>query len=179
MFGWFRKTEKQVPNEKLVGAFETGRRAAATANADLEAYMRSRFYPHIKGLVDKVFGDFETPEMPPLVVARVDLKNFVDGIDDLLRPRVIPQLREATAEWLGVFQQLGAIPEFEDLIEHKYAAFKSSVVLAAFQKLLDLTDMLKAADDKWRAANPEKAGNIPVDLLGSELADVLHPYLKA
>jgi hypothetical protein len=178
MFGWFRKKEKQVPAEKLVAAHELGRRAAASANADIEAYMRSRFYPAVPSLVDSVFGDFNTPDVPPLVAARVDLKNFLDRIDGDLRPTLLIDLRNAMAGWLGAFNQAGMGSEFELLIEHHYESFKSSAVLAAFQKLLDLTDTLKVADDEWRAAYPKKADEIPFDTFGPELGDALAPYVK-
>jgi hypothetical protein len=178
MFGWFRKNEKQVPAEKLVAAHELGRRAAESANADIEAYMQARFYPAVSGLVDAVFGDFETPDIPPLVAARIDLKSFLERIDGDLGTRLLPELRKAMAEWLDVFTQAGMSAEFAHLIEHHYEKFKSSVVLAAFQKFLDLADTLKAADDKWRTVNPEKAAEIPFDALGPELGDLLAPYLK-
>ena len=58
------------------------------------------------------------------------------------------------------------------------AVAKSLLVLAAFQKFLDTADILKEADDQWRANNPAKAAQIPFDALGPELGDVLAPYLK-
>jgi hypothetical protein len=147
----------------------------------MEAYMRSRFYPTIPGLVDVVFGDFNHPDVPPLVLARGELKNFLDRIDSGeydLRPRILANLRVAMAGWLDVLNEAGVGPVFEQLMEHHYESFKSSAVLAAFQKFLDLTDTLKAADDEWRAAYPEKAAKIPFDYLGPELGDLLTPYLK-
>jgi hypothetical protein len=164
MFDWFRK--KQVPAENLVAAYELGRRAADSADADIEAYMQARFYPAVPGLVDVVYGDFESPDIPPLVAARIDLKNFLERTVGNLRPKLLPELRKAMAGWLDAFNQAGMGAEIEDLIEHHYEKFKSRVALAAFQKFLDLADTLKAADDKWRAANPEKAAEIPVDAIG-------------
>lgn len=178
MFGWFRKNEKQVPVENIVGPYELGRRTAESANADIEAYMQARFYPGIRDLADAVFGDFESPDVPPFVLARIDLKNFLERLDGDLRPRVLPQLRSATAGWVNIAKQAGVGAEFERLIEHHYDQLKSSLVLAAFQRFLDMADILKEADDQWRAANPEKAAQIPFDALGRELGDVLAPYLK-
>jgi hypothetical protein len=173
MLGWFRK------NEKHAEAYELGRRTADSTNADIDAYMQARFYPHIQGMVDRVYGDFESSDLSPLVLARIDLKNFVErGVDELVRPTVLRQLRSAVAGWHDVAKQAGIEAEFERLIEHHYAQFKSRLVLAAFQRLLDMTDTLKKADDQWRAANPEKAAQIPSDALGPELGDLLAPYLK-
>ena len=75
-------------------------------------------------------------------------------------------------------KQAGLGAEFERLIEHHYHQLKSALVLAAFRRYLDMSDSLKAADDKWRIANPEKAAQIPFDALGPELGDVLTPYLE-
>jgi hypothetical protein len=173
----FIHNEKQ---EKLDEAYELGHRTFDSTNADIEAYMQEHFYPHIQGLVDRVYGDFKSPDLPPLVLARIDLKNFVErGGDKLLRPHVLSQLRSAVAGWHDVAKQAGVEAEFERLIEHQYAQFKSRLVQAAFDRLLDMTDTLKKADDQWRAANPEKAAQVPFDALGSELADLLAPYLKA
>ena len=177
MFGWFRKNEKQVPVENIVSAYELGRRTAESANADIEAYMQ-RFYPGIRDIGDAVFGDFESYDVPPFVLARIDLKNFLERLDGDLRPSVLPQLCSAMPGWVNVAKEAGVGAEIERLIEHHYDQLKSSLVLAAFQRLLDMTDILKEADDQWRANNPEKAAQIPFDTLGPELGDVLAPYLK-
>jgi hypothetical protein len=146
MFGWFRKNEKQVPVENIVSAYELGRRTAESANADIEAYMR-RFYPGIRDIGDAVFGDFESTDIPPFVLARIDLKNFLERLDGDLRPSVLPQLRSAMVGWVNVAKEAGVGAEIERLIEHHYDQLKSSLVLAAFQRLLDMTDILKEADD--------------------------------
>ena len=178
MIGWFRKSVKQVPVEDIASACELGRRTAESANADIKAYMQTRFYPTIPGTVDAVFGGFESPDVPPFVLARTDLKMFLERLDDELRPRVLPQLLRATAGWDSTMQQAGLGAEFECLIEQHYNRLKSALVLAAFQRFLDMADILKAADDNWRTANPEKAAQIPFDALGPELGDVVTPYLE-
>jgi hypothetical protein len=173
-----KKNEEQVPAEKHAEAYELGRRMADSTNADVEAYMQEHFYSDIQGLVDRVYGDFKSPDLPPLVLARIDLKNFVERGADKLRPHVLAQLRSAMAGWHDVAKQAGMEAQFERLIEHHYEQFKSRSVLAAFNRLLDMTDTLKKADDQWRADNPEKAAQIPFDALGSELGDLLAPYIK-
>ena len=115
MFGRFRKNEKRFPVEN-VGAHELGRRTAESANADIEAYMQ-RFYPGIRDIGDAVFGDFESTDIPPFVLARIDLKNFLERVDDHLRPNVLPQLRSAMAGWVNVAKQAGAGAEMERLID--------------------------------------------------------------
>jgi hypothetical protein len=69
MFGWFRKKEKQVSVGDISAAYELGRKAALSANAHIEAYLQARFYPGIKTVGDAMFGDFENPDVPPLVLA--------------------------------------------------------------------------------------------------------------
>jgi hypothetical protein len=167
MFGWLRNDEKQ----KLDEARELGR-VAESANADIDACMKERIYPHIWEMADQVFGDFESPDLPPLVLARSDLKGFVERVDEYVRPTVLPQLRSAVEGWLDVSKQAGIGAEFERLIEHHYEQFKSSLVLAAYQRLFDITDTLKEADDQWRAANPEKAAQIAISVVRSALIHI-------
>ena len=38
-----------------------------------------------------MFGDFESTDVPPFVLARIDLKNFLERLDGHLRPSVLPQ----------------------------------------------------------------------------------------
>jgi len=137
----------------------------------IEAFM-ARYYSGVPKVAADVYGDFNSPDLPPFVLARADLKNFLEHVDELFRP-LLSQLREATAGWADTSKQVGA-----GQIELHYNQFKSASVVAAFQKLLDMTDALKEADDKWRAANPEKAAQIPFDTFSSELSDALAPYLK-
>jgi inhibitor of KinA sporulation pathway (predicted exonuclease) len=115
MFGWLKKNEKQVPVENIASAHELGRSAAESAIADIEAYMQARFYPHIQKIADDAFGDFESPDLPPLVLARIDLKNFVEDVDEYVRPTVFPQLRSAVAGWINTMNQAGVGAEFERL----------------------------------------------------------------
>lgn len=176
MFGWFRKSEKRVSDEKLAEAYELGRRAAASANADMAAFM-SRFDSAVETVADAAFRNLKDPRLPPLVLARIDLKNFIDHIDEDLGPRVLPQLRSATVKWANAMAQIGATPEFERLLQHHCDTLKTKLALAAFQRLLDMTESLKEADNQWRAANPERAAEIGVDALGDELAAALRPYL--
>jgi hypothetical protein len=82
------------------------------------------------------------------------------------------------AEWINVAAQGGVSAEIERLIEYHYNEYKTVVALTAFQKLLDMTDTLKEADDRWRAVHPDKAAHFGLDALGPELGDAIEPYLK-
>jgi hypothetical protein len=172
MFGWFRK--KDTPAD----AYEYGRRVAATMHEELTAYTREHLYPAADKVPDAVFGNSESPDAPPLVIARIDLKVFIENLEEKLRPAVVPQLRNAISGWIDVMTEAGMSEEVERLIEHHYSEFKASLVMIAFQRLLDMTDDLKPADDRWRADHPEKAAQIPFYTLGDELADLIQPYLK-
>jgi hypothetical protein len=164
---------EQVSAENIASAYELD-----SANAHVKAYMQRCFHPSIPDMVDAVFGDYESPDGPPLLLARTEFKTFLDRLDANLRRRVLPQLLRATAGWDSTMKQAGLGLEFERLIEQHYNQLKSALVLAAFQRFLDIADGLKAADDKWRSANPEKAAQIPFNALDPELGDVLTPYLE-
>lgn len=174
MFGWFRRKEKRVSDGDIGNAYELGRRAADSANADIEAFMNARFYPGISTIADAVFGDLNDSEVPPLVLARIDVKNFLERLDSDLRPRMIPPLHDAMAGWINA----GLGSETGLLIEHHYKQFKTRLALTVFQRFLDMAEELKRADDRWRAINPEKASQIPYDTLGAEVGDLMAPYLR-
>src|SRR5271169_5287165 len=123
MFGWFRKNEKQ----KLAEAYELGGRIAESANADVEAYMQERFYPQVQMIAEGIYGDFERPDLPPPVVARIDLKYFLEHLDEDVRPRVLPRLLRAMAKWDKAMKEIGAGAEFEQLIEHHYNGLKCAL----------------------------------------------------
>jgi len=165
MFGWFQKKDKR-------DAYELGRRAAESMNADMAAFM-ARCDPFIESIGAAVFGDHENPDISPVILARIDLRNFVEHLDDYLGQGVVPEFRAATAEWADVAKQAGVTAEFERLIQHHLDQFKSKLVRAAFQNLLNRVDALKEADDKWRAANPGKAAQMPFDSLDAELTDLV------
>jgi hypothetical protein len=171
MFNWFRKKERK---EDLKAAFDQGQRIGESMSAEIEAYMQEHFYPSIPPLADAVFGSFEDPNMPPFVLARMDLKIYLDGLDNQLRSWVLPQLRTHMAGWLSVGTEFGT--EIEILIDHHFNQFKSALASAAYQHLLDMTDFLREADDGWRTANPEKAAQIPPDAFCSELAEALQAF---
>src|SRR5262249_3153991 len=85
----------------------------------LESFM-TRFHSGVPKLAADAFGDFKSSDpVPPLVCARIDLKKFLDHIDEHLNP-ILSQLREATAEWENAMKRGVISAEFERLIEHHY-----------------------------------------------------------
>jgi hypothetical protein len=173
MLGWFRE------RAELKAARELGRRTAETVNSEIDAFMRERFYAVIPNIVGSVIGNLEDPNLPPMVAARADLKGFIENLDYHFRDRVVPQLYGALAEWLRVFANTDKtlFDDTECLIEYKYQQFKRSIAVAAYLHVIDRADDIKAKDDEWRAANPEKAALMPFDYAAAEITDVMRPYL--
>ena len=165
MFGWLRNREKKVPAEQTE-AFKLGRKAAASAAADLDRFMRRRFEPvhsgYLKVLRDRIERSFNPPEAPPIIMARIEYKCFLESVDEL-RQKMPPEILAALREWANVADQIGNREQFNELINNRVENYMSKLKTDGVQMLLDLVVSLKAADDRWRAANPEKSAQFPPD----------------
>jgi hypothetical protein len=172
MLTWFR--EKMVARNNYARAHERGQRAGERMCEELDAYMQARWYPHIPSMIDKaLFGEFEHPEVPPLVVARMDFLLFFDNIK-VIRETVRDDVLGAMSEWVKLTNEIEITDIFHRFLDHRVGKFESTVIESAVQKFLDTVEDLKVADDQWRAAHPDKAAKIPVDSLCEEILNLLH-----
>jgi hypothetical protein len=163
MFGWLRKREKKIPVEQTE-AYKLGRRAGDSMAADLDRFMRARFEPAFNGylgvLRDRFETTFDSPDAPPIILARIEYKIFLENVDEL-RDKMSPEISAAMSGWLNIDE--GVRADFQRLIEHTIETYRSDLKMAGLNLFLETVDRLKEADDRYRAANPEKSAQYPPD----------------
>jgi hypothetical protein len=160
MFGWFRKQKKQTE------AYKLGKSAAESMVADLDRFMRLRFDPvyheYLKVLRGRFEGAFNPPEAPPIIVARIEYKIFLENVDEL-RQKMPPDINMAMRKWRDLSDETGIRAEFNQLVDNRVETFMSNLTADGLKMFLDLADGLKAADDRWRAEHPDKSAQFAPD----------------
>jgi hypothetical protein len=174
MFNWLVKKATKAVHEaqdeieqekKRKEAIEWGRKAAQSFGADLDAYAGRRF-EEIQTKYMKVFRDrldlaAVDDEAPPLILARIEHKIFLDNVQKL-KPQLVEEILTACADWMKVWAQMGNEGEMKQVIEKKVDDFALTMMLeAGLTELLSRVDHLKPLDEAWRAANPEKSAQYP------------------
>jgi hypothetical protein len=76
---------------------------------------------------------------------------------------MLPEINTAMREWLDLSDQMGMRADFTRLIEHRVQTFKSDLIAAGLQRMLDMAYRLKEADTRWRAAHREISAKLPPD----------------
>jgi hypothetical protein len=164
MFGWLRK-RKQTPRPEDTEAYKLGQRAADSMTADLDAFMRTRFDPSFDAFLgvlrDCFERTFDRPEAPPITLASIEYKSFLENVEEL-RTKMPPEISAALSGWRDLSDDMGIMRAgFQRLIDSRVESFMTNLTTAGLQMFTDMADRLKEADDRWRAANPEKADQFP------------------
>jgi hypothetical protein len=165
MFGWLRRRKGDIPVEQTDAFQVRAQRAVEGMTADLEAFMDARFDPsfnrYLGVLRDRFEAAFDCPDAPPIIIARIEYKIFLENIDDL-RSKMLSEI-SAMSEWRDILDEVGMGVHFKKLVDHRVHNFMMNLKTAGLQIFLDSADRLREADDRWRAANPGKAAEFPVD----------------
>jgi hypothetical protein len=173
MFNWLVKKATKAVHEaqdeieqekKLKEARELGRKAAESFDADVDVYAGHRF-EEIQTKYMKVFRDrldlaAVDGKAPPLILARIEHKIFLDNLHEL-KPKLVEEILTACADWMKVLAQMGAEGQMKQVIEKKVDDFAATVLHVSLGELIDRVDHLKPLDEAWRAANPEKSAQFP------------------
>ena len=134
--------------------------------ADLDAFMRTRFdrtFDAYLGVLRDCFDRaFDGPEAPPITLARIEFKIFRENVDEL-RSKMVPEISATLSGWRDLSDEMGMRVHFQRLIDHRIETFTTNLTTAGLQMFLGMADRLEEADDRWRAANPEKAAQFPPD----------------
>jgi hypothetical protein len=160
MLAWFKKQRPENTE-----AYKLGQKAGESMAADLEQFMSSRFEPVFKAYM-RVLGDrFDTvygsaDDVPPITLARIEFKIFNDNVGKL-REDMAGEINAAMRGWLEIDDDIGN--QFRKLIDKTISDFQNRLTMSGIQAFLDRADDLKAADIKWRRANPERAAQFPID----------------
>lgn len=132
--------------------------------ADLQQFMASRFDPAFKAYM-RVLNDcfdavYHSDDAPPITLARIEFKIFNDQVGGL-REDMAGEINVAMRGWLELDEAMGG--QFRRSIDKTIKDFQDRLTMTGLQAFLDRADDLKAADIKWRRANPAPAAQFPID----------------
>jgi hypothetical protein len=157
MFGLFQRKKKAKWIEK-------GRRAAQGAADALENFMDIRFKPVSQAFLDHLQKEYNkclnSTEAPPLIAARIEYKVFLENVE-ALPDKMVPEITAALSDWMDIIDKIQSRHLFLELVRRRVQKFCDELTGAGLQRLIDMAHALKAADDEWRAANPELAAEFP------------------
>lgn len=152
----------RTPEEE--SAFEKGRDFSNQLFGVFDTLMRERFDPvrerYLGILRNNVREALQATEGPPLTVARIEYKIFLDQVKDL-EPQMLGEIRQYMHEWLSVAHQIGVGVDTENAFAVRVGNFTSDLSMAGLELLTDYAVPLKDADTVWRRANPERAKEFP------------------
>jgi hypothetical protein len=162
MFGWFKKTPKVEDTE----AYNMGQRFIESVNADLEHFMtwrfKSAFDGYLKILNDRFDSAYDSPEAPPITLARIDFNSFRENVQKM-RPKMTVEVESGISQWLEAASKMGLRDDIQKLIDGTVGNFQERLTLTGMKAFIGRADDLKIADIKWRQANPELAAQFPLD----------------
>lgn len=162
MFGWLRK--KAVTKEQDTEAFKLGRRMFEETISSFEQFMESRFGDLHDNYLNILRGNFQQDirrtDAPPMTSARVNYECFLDNVKDL-KPKMDDEITLHMNSWLEAADEVGKRPELEQFFQQEISKFCSSLTVDGLKLFTDYAIPLKDADDAWRKAYPELAGEFP------------------
>lgn len=164
MFGWFQKPKQVDP--KLTRAYEMGQRASNQFAEDLQKLMDTRFKPTFDGYLGVLQGQLNKSlaptDAPPILSARIEYNVFVENVAEL-NDKMTAEIVATLSGWMDVADQIESRDIFLELIQVTVQKYCRDLKDTGLQRLLDMAYALKAADDPWRAANPELSAKFPPD----------------
>jgi hypothetical protein len=162
MFGFFKKK----PDPKLDAAFKKGQEIASQTAEELDRFIEQGLGPyreyHLKRIDELVLDGIGSSDVPPIINARHVYAQFLDTVTEYrgeVRTRTEAYLKDA----LEIADMMQMRDKFEELITKRLGDFDTELRMAGLKVLTDRADMLKEFDDQWRAENPEKAAQFPLD----------------
>jgi hypothetical protein len=149
---------------KQTDAYQMGQKFSGEVWSAYTGYFESRFAPvrenYLNLLRQLVRQSFHSPDGPPLTIARVEYRVFLNRIKEL-EDQIFGETCYAMHEWLHVADRMGVRAETENGFRTHIKAFCDDLTIAGMNVLTDYGIPLRDADRDWRAANPERARQFP------------------
>jgi hypothetical protein len=163
MLGWF-KPKQQDP--KLTRAYQLGRETAENFANDLERLMQIRFGPvadNYLGVLQSQLDKCLNPtDAPPITVARIEYKVFMENLDEL-RDKMTAEIQTTLSEHLAIAGTAGVRENFDELLRVNVSNYCRKLTEDGLQRVIDMANALKLADDQWRVVHPELSAKFPAD----------------
>ncbi len=161
MFGW-RRTRQQAAEE--TDAFKMGQKAADSMIDDVDRLMKPRldvlFDGYVGVLRERILNSFSQSKAPPLVIARIELKIFIENIDKL-KSSIWNEFQPKLAEWREFSKVTQTEDLFEQLVNSRIQDLQTKLLDAGIKLLGDYAIPLGDADKQFRKANPEISSQYP------------------
>lgn len=151
-----------TPKEQ--SAYDKGREFSNELFGVFDDYMQQRFEP-VKGryldiLRGNVRDALQATDSPPLTVARVEYRVFLNNVKEL-EEKMLEELKQYMHKWLDVAHQIGVGEDTERAFGIRVSNYISDLSMAGLKLLTDYAVSLKDADTEWRLANPARAKDFP------------------
>jgi len=163
MLGWFKPKQ---PDPKLTRAYQLGREMADNFANDLERLMQIRFGPVAENYLGVLQGQLNKclnpTDAPPIIVARIEYKVFTENLDELC-DKMTAEIQATLSDHLAIADTAGVRENFDELLRVNVSNYCRKLLEDGLQRLLDMANALKLADDKWRVVHPELSAKFPAD----------------
>jgi hypothetical protein len=149
---------------KQTDAYQMGQKFSGEMWSAFTTYFAGRFNPvrenYLNVLRQMVRQSFNSPDGPPLTIARVEYRVFLNQVKEL-EGQVFGESCDAMHEWLDVADSMGVRAATENGLRTHIKAFCNDLTIAGMSVLTDYAIPLRDADRDWRTANPERARQFP------------------
>jgi uncharacterized membrane protein YhaH (DUF805 family) len=154
---------------KQTDAYQMGQKFSGEMWSAFTGYFDSRFLPvrenYLNVLRQLVRQSFNSQDGPPLTIARVEYRVFLNRIKEL-EDQIFGESCDAMHEWLDVADGMGVRAETESGFRTHIKEFCNDLTIAGMSVLTDYAIPLRDADRDWRAANPKRAKEFPPEQEG-------------
>jgi len=164
MFGWGKKkTPKPEDTRAYQLGSDMGGQMAHAINGVLEARFGQLEANYIAVLRDRIHLTFNDERAPPLTLARIEYKIFIENLDEMTA-MLATEIPTLVGDWMDAAETMGVRLEVDQLITQRIDEFATDLRLLGLKILADdYGKALAAADDTWRAKNPSLAAQFPKD----------------
>jgi uncharacterized membrane protein YhaH (DUF805 family) len=149
---------------KQTDAYQMGQKFSGEMWSAYTGYFESRFPAvgenYLNVLRQLVRQSFNSADGPPLTIARVEYRVFLNQVKEL-EDQIFQETCGAMHEWLDVAERMGVRGDTENGFRTHIKAFCDDLTIAGMTVLTDYAIPLRDADRDWRAANPERAKQFP------------------
>ena len=138
-----------------------GRQMAEAVNAVTEARFKSIEDGYLSVLRDRFRLALNQADAPPITVARIDYKVFIENVDEL-KFKMPTELRETLADWVKAVDEIGVRDDFDRMLSKRIDEFCAKLRLVGLDVMTnEYGAALVSADDAWRAKNAELSAQYP------------------
>src|SRR5260370_37941324 len=112
-------------------------------SGDLEDFRAWRFKPvfdgYLKILNDRFDSVYDSPEAPPITLARIDFNSFRENVQKM-RPKMTVEVESGISQWLEAASKMGLRDDIQKLIDGTVGNFQERLTLTGMKAFIDTAD---------------------------------------